>query len=249
MLRALPAALFNSVFPEDCRVCGKPLQNLSRIPVCPVCLHAPKPFVAEYFCVACHAPFLNSAPLDAAGKCGLCRNGLTGFDAAFAFGEYEGALRKLIHEFKYGGVAPLAPKLAQFLSGALPREQRFDVIVPMPLHWRKRLQRGFNQAELLAESLAQRTGIESVNALRRRKMTEAQAGLTRAQRRTNVAGAFEVRRRDRVEGCHVLLIDDVLTTGATASACAAMLKRAGAKRVTVLTLARADRRKSFTRVS
>jgi ComF family protein len=138
--------------------------------------------------------------------------------------------------------------LGQLLNGALPREQQYDLIVPMPLHWRKRLERGFNQSELLARFVAKRTGIPFAKSLRRRKPTDPQAGLTRAQRRTNVAGAFEVKRRQEVQGRHVLLIDDVLTTGATASACSAVLKRAGAKRVTVLTLARADRRKSLTRV-
>lgn len=207
------------------------------------------PFLAEYFCSDCGAPFLNSAPLDEKGRCALCRQGLTGFDAAYSYGEYDGSLRKLIHEFKYGGVKPLDAKLGKLLNGALPREQQFDVIVPMPLHWRKLLQRGFNQAELLAKFVSRRSGIRLVNALRRRKKTDPQAGLTRSQRRSNVAGAFEVRRTDAVEGRHVLLIDDVLTTGATASACASVLKRAGARRVTLLTLARADRRKSFNRVS
>ena len=167
----------------------------------------------------------------------------------FSYGEYEGTLRKLIHVFKYGGVKPLGSALGSLLNTALPREQQFDIIVPMPLHWRKRLERGFNQSELLARFVARRTGIPLVRGLQRRKRTDPQAGLTRAQRRTNVSGAFEVRRRRDVEGRHVLLIDDVLTTGATASACAGVLKRAGAKRVTVLTLARADRRKSLVRVS
>jgi ComF family protein len=177
----------------------------------------------------------------------MCRHGLTGFDAAFAYGEYDGALRKLIHEFKYSGLPQLASKLGPLMSAAMPREQRFDLIVPMPLHWRKRLERGFNQSELLAKVLSKRTGIPVVNALRRRKSTPPQAGLTRAQRRLNVAGAFEADQRERIDGRHVLLIDDVLTTGATASACAAVLKRAGARRVTLLTLARADRRKSLPR--
>lgn len=167
----------------------------------------------------------------------------------FSYGEYEGPLRKLIHVFKYSGVTPMASKLGSLLNAALPREQQFDVIVPMPLHWRKRLQRGFNQSELLAKFVSRRSGIRVSNALRRRKRTDAQAGLTRSQRRTNVAGAFEVSRRSEVQGRHVLLIDDVFTTGATASACAGVLKRAGAQRVTVLTLARADRRKGITRVS
>jgi ComF family protein len=247
-VRALPTALFNLVFPDDCRVCNKPLKNFSRIPVCPACLHAPKPFLAEHFCSDCGTPFLNSAPLDADGRCLLCRSGLSGYDAVYTYGEYEGVLRSLIHVFKYGGVMPLASRFGPLLSRSLPREQQFDVIVAMPLHWRKKLLRGFNQSELLARSVSRRTGIPIVNALRRRKGTAPQAGLTRAQRRTNVAGAFEVRKRDLVNGRHVLLIDDVFTTGATAGACSAVLKRAGAKRVSVLTLARADRRKSLERV-
>jgi ComF family protein len=240
--------VFNLVFPEVCRVCGERLQNLSRIPVCPSCLNEPKPFLAEHFCVDCRAPFLNAFPLDEHGRCALCRNGLAGFDAAYSYGEYEGSLRKLIHVFKYGGVTPLAAEFGRLLSSALPREQNFDVIVPLPLHWRKRLERGFNQSEMLAKSVSRRTGIPVARALRRRKHTDSQAGLTRAQRRTNVAGAFEVSRGEVIHGRHVLLIDDVLTTGATVSACSAVLKKAGAKRVTVLTLARADRRKSLARV-
>jgi len=197
--------------------------------------------------VDCKTPFLNASPLDENGRCAVCRHGLSGFDAVFSYGEYEGALRKLIHLFKYSGVTPLASKLGALLNGALPREQRFDVIIPMPLHWRKRLERGFNQSELLARFVSRRTGIPIANALRREKRTDPQAGLTRAQRRLNVAGAFGVSRRSEIQGRHVLLIDDVFTTGATASACAAVLKRAGAQRVTVLTLARADRRKGLAR--
>lgn len=245
-MRTLPATLFNLVFPDDCRVCSSPLQNVSRIPVCPACLSNPRPFVPEYFCSECHAPFLNAAPLDEDGKCALCRHGLSGFDAAFSYGEYEGTLRKLIHLFKYTGVYPLAQPLGAFLARALPRGQQFDLLVPMPLHWRRRWRRGFNQAELLAKVVGRRTGITVVSAVRRRKATSTQAGLTGAQRRLNVSGAFKVHRPEKVGGRHVVLIDDVLTTGATAAACAAALKRAGAASVTVLTLARVDRRKGFS---
>lgn len=241
-LRGFCAALFNSVFPDDCRVCGEPLHNISRIPVCSACLESPQPFVAEYFCSQCHTPFLNSSPLDEDGRCALCRNGLTGFDAAFAWGDYSGSLRQLIHLFKYSGCSPLAEPLGICMSRALPRSQAFDLIVPMPLHWRRRLGRGFNQSEALARVLARRIGTPVSNAIQRRKATPPQAGLTSAERRTNMSGAFRVSKRKQVAGRHVLLVDDVLTTGATAGACAAALKRAGAARVTVLTLARVDRR-------
>jgi ComF family protein len=128
------------------------------------------------------------------------------------------------------------------LSAALPRDRAFDVVVPVPLHWRRRWQRGFNQSELLAGATARRCGIPMWNAVRRLRATEAQAGLTNAVRRRNVAGVFRVKPRVRVAGMRLLLVDDVMTTGATASACAAALKRAGAKSVALLALARVDRR-------
>lgn len=195
---------------------------------------------AEYYCLACRTPFLNRFPLDEQGLCGLCRRGLAGFDAAYSFGSYEGELRELIHLFKYRGVQTLAAPLGKFLLQALPREQSFDVIVPMPLHWRKRWVRGFNQSELLAREVNRRWNTPLQRLVTRVRNTSAQAGLTNAKRRDNVAGAF--RAKPAVKHMRVLLVDDVLTTGATAGACAAALKRAGAAHVTLLTLARADRR-------
>jgi ComF family protein len=205
----------------------------------------PAPLDAEYFCVCCRSAFLNRYPLDEQGRCSLCRLGLNRFDAAYSFGAYEGVLRKLIHLFKYNGLRPLAGPLGAKLALALPSGERFDVIVPAPLHWRRWLQRGFNQSHLLALELRRRMNLPVVRALSRRKMTRSQAGLTRAGRRLNVAGAFRVRRADAIRDRQVLLVDDVMTTGATANACAAALKRAAARRVTLLTLARADRRSAF----
>ena len=197
---------------------------------------------AEYFCVSCRTPFRNRFPLDEHSLCGLCRAGARGFDGAYCFGAFEGTLRKLIHLFKYNRMKPLARPLAGYLAAALPRDQRFEVVVPMPLHWRRRWQRGFNQAELLARRTARRAGIPMVNAVRRTRATATQAGLSNARRRENVAGAFRVKKPRAVAGRRVLLIDDVMTTGATASACALALKRAGATSVALLTLARVDRR-------
>jgi ComF family protein len=184
-------------------------------------------------------------PLDEQGRCGLCRRGARGFDAAYSFGFYEDELRKLIQLFKYGRVQTLAKPLGRLLARAVPREQSFDVIVPMPLHWRKRWQRGFNQAELLAREIGRRSHTPVENALRRVRHTASQAGLTSAKRRANVSGAFRARglsKKKPLDGCRVLLIDDVMTTGATAASGARALKRAGARHVTLLTVARADRR-------
>lgn len=198
------------------------------------------PIAAEHFCVACRTPFLNRHPLDEEGLCGLCRRGLTGFDAAYAFGSYEGELRELIHLFKYSGIQTLARPLARMLLTALPRDRSFDVITPMPLHWMKQWQRGFNQAELLAREVARVWNLPVQSLASRARATTAQAGLTAAKRRANVSGAF--RAKSGAAGKRILLVDDVLTTGATAGACARALKRAGAANVTCLTVARADRR-------
>ena len=194
--------------------------------------------------MSCGAPFITPYPLDDEGRCAVCRGGLAGFDAAYSYGIYDGTLRKLIQTFKYGNVPVLAQPLAVMLGLAIPRERRFDVIVAMPMHWKRRWQRGFNQAALLADVVGKRLGVPVSNAVRRRKATPPQAGLTGAQRRTNMSGAFEVRNAAAIQGKRVLLIDDVFTTGATAGACARVLKRAGAAQVAVATIARADRRGS-----
>lgn len=174
----------------------------------------------------------------------MCATGLYGFDQAFSFGFYDGSLRELILLFKYSGMKPLGKRLAGLLSRALPNDEaeRFDVVVPMPLHWRRRWKRGFNQSEVLARLVAKDCGVPMTGAVRRVRPTATQAGLSNSKRRKNVAGAFQVTRKSLVTGKRVLLIDDVVTTGATAGACASVLKRAGASSVTLLTLARVDRR-------
>jgi ComF family protein len=234
--------LLDLILPDDCRVCGDPLDEFSRIPVCGRCLKEPQPLLAEYFCASCRTPFVNRFPLDENGRCMLCRLGLQGFDAVYSYGSYEGTLRKLIHLFKYDGVRPLARPFGQSLALALPREQIFDAVVPMPLHWWKRWQRGFNQADLLAREISRRWDVPVRRIVTRKRATTPQAGLTNSQRRLNVSGAFRVKRGVRLKGMRLLLVDDVLTTGATASACARALKRAGAAHVSLLALARTDRR-------
>jgi ComF family protein len=208
--------------------------------VCPACLAKPEPLAAEYFCVSCRTPFRNAFPLDAAGRCALCRTGLRGFDAAYCFGAYEGTLRDLIHLYKYAGIKPLARPLGRLLADALPLDERIDAVIPVPLHWRRRWTRGFNQSEALARSIARRCGAPIRGVMRRVRSTRPQAGLSNTSRRENVAAAFRVR--GRLDGQRVLLVDDVMTTGSTATACARVLKRAGAARVVLLTVARVDRR-------
>lgn len=256
-----------ALFPDDCRVCGESLKEVSRIPVCSRCLHEPEAMDAEFFCVACKTPFLNEHPLDETGCCALCRLGVAGFDGVYTFGSYEGTLRTLVHLFKYEKIYTLARPLGEMLARSIPGEEKFDAVVAMPLHWRRRWARGFNQADLLAREIARRWGIPVVGAVRRVKATVPQAALTNAKRRKNMSGAFAPSRRllervlggrfvfgdrlfagssKKLQGARVLLIDDVMTTGATAAACARALKRAGAKHVTLATVARTDRRVALT---
>lgn len=244
----MSGSIFNLFFPDDCRLCEKPLTDCSRIPVCPSCLALPQPLQAEFFCRACRTPFVDSYPLDEHDLCTVCRESGVNFDLAYSFGSYEGPLRRLIHLFKYGKVETLAAPLSRFLIRALPLEQRFDLVIAMPMHWLKRWQRGFNQAELLATPVARRYGVKLSTNLKRKRYTKPQAGLTESQRRENLIDSLHVKEPGEIAGKNVLLVDDVFTTGATLRAAAAALKGAGAAHVSALTLARVDRR-GFTETS
>jgi competence protein ComFC len=164
------------------------------------------------------------------------------FDSAYSYGSYEGPLRNLIHLFKYGKIESLALPLSGFVVRAIPLDQTFDMVISMPMHWRKEWERGFNQAQLLAEPIAKRYGLNLSTNLARRRYTKSQAGLTETERRHNLKDSFCVRKAEQLRGKRVLLVDDVFTTGATLRTAAAVLKAAGAVHVTAVTLARVDRR-------
>ena len=139
------------------------------MPVCRACLSAPEPLAAEYFCVSCRTPFQNHFPLDAEGRCALCRSGLRGFDLAYCFGAYEGTLRQLIHLYKYGRMKPLAKPLGDLLARPCRAISASMPWSPVPLHWRRKWDRGFNQSELLARSIASRCGLPLLHPVRRRR--------------------------------------------------------------------------------
>lgn len=192
--------------------------------------------------------------------CGPCRTEEPGFDLARSHGVYGGALRKAILALKFHGKERLAGRLGSLLAdfwtamgaGAQPGRAVETLIIPVPLHPARQRQRGFNQAEVLARTLrmalSKRAGagksrpalprLES-SALRRVRPTSPQAGLSLRGRKENVRAVFQVVKPETVRDRRVVLIDDVMTTGATASSCAQALKRAGAGEVAVLTLARA----------
>lgn len=183
---------------------------------------------------------MDAFPLDEHDLCRVCRKGSVNFDAVYSFGSYDGSLRKLIHAFKYGRVESLASPLSKFLLRTLPDGEEFDVIMAVPMHWRKRIDRGFNQAELLARPVARRYGLALSSNLRRSRRTASQASLDEQQRQENLKDSFSVRRPKQLTGKRILLIDDVFTTGATLRAATTVLRAAGAARVCCLTVARVD---------
>jgi ComF family protein len=181
--------------------------------------------------------------------CGLCRRLEPPYVKATAYGSYESGLRELIHLLKYNQVRPAANVLGRMLAEAIEDLQpllagREALVVPVPLHVRKLRQRGFNQSELIARAAlklqpaaANRFQL-STTALLRRRETKSQIGLSRHQRRENIRGAFVVAKPDEVTERLVLVVDDVFTTGTTVSECARILRRAGASKVYVATVAR-----------
>jgi ComF family protein len=177
--------------------------------------------------------------------CGACRRRPPGFDYARAAARYDGVVREALHAFKFRGrwalAAPLGDLLVEAVAGRLP-EGVPDLLLPVPLHPRRERERGFNQASLLARRVGRSLGCPVREAvLTRVVVTRFQTELDAAARRANVRNAFEVRRPDVVAGRHVVLVDDVLTTGATLSECAGRLRAAGASRVGALTVARVTR--------
>lgn len=232
--------------PDECRICEASLKHVSRIPVCPSCLSKPSPLQAEYFCKSCSTPFVNAYPLDSDGNCAICRENKPSFDRVYCSSSYEDPLRKLIQLFKYGKVETLAQPLGELMCRALPIDLAIDTIVAMPMHWMRKWQRGFNQAEALARPVVKKLGVPLSSALYRKKATPAQAGLTSAERRKNLKTAFRVKNPSALAGKRVLLIDDVFTTGASVRAASTALKEAGAAQVVVLTLARVCRRSAIS---
>jgi ComF family protein len=229
-------AFSDLMMPPACAACHQPLGVHHSL--CPSCWRDVA-FIRAPLCDVTGIPL----PFDTGGRTVSARAIARppAYDRARAVARHEASMRMLVHQFKYADRHEARPLFGRWLSEA-GRELLEDanVIVPVPMGRMRLVLRRYNQAAILANEVSRLTGVPvSPLALRRAKRIPRQVGLTRAQRLDNVSGAFAVARSRRTEiaGKHVVLIDDVVTTGATAEACARVLKRAGAIRVDVLALA------------
>ena len=242
-LRSLWIEVADAVWPPRCTLCGAGTGGGATCAAhgLPEALPGPR-------CGRCAAAL--PAVLPDGARCADCARGSPGFARAIALFDWRAqpAVRPWILALKYGGRADLAGPLGRRLGARLAREPPGDdVLVPVPLHPRRRFERGYDQAALLALHAAEAAGLPVVRALRRARATPVQGGPGAVSRAANVRGAFAPRRRPgRIErelaGRGVWLVDDVLTSGATVAECARALRALGAARVGALVLARAGGR-------
>jgi ComF family protein len=253
-MKNFAAGALELLFPDACASCRRELGDserpISDVPFCTECFDKLELFAGPA-CELCGAPVPETG-FDKTGEevprpqtpgCYRCRGRKLWFDATIVAGPYEGELRDLVLRMKQSEGDPLSLAVGR-LIWQRRREQLekrlADVVVPIPLHWRRRLVHRTNSAALLAEVLASRMRLPlAERLLRRRRHTVPQSTLTPPQRWKNVRQAFSVGNGQHVNGAHVVLVDDILTTGATCSEAARVLRNAGAARVTVVVVARA----------
>ena len=217
--------LLDFLYPRECSVCSRLISEADRLSLCAECDGALE-WIAPPACARCGAA-------EVKGACGECAGKSFGFDGAVALGRYAGKLREAVLSLKFRGARPLADEFGRRLAARIGR--RFDLVTPVPMGTWRLLSRGYNAAELLARRLAKHGGMKYFGrALRKTRRTRPQTGLPLEERLSNPAGAYRARKVGGV----ALLVDDVMTTGATASACARALRDAGASEVHVAVVAR-----------
>jgi len=252
VVRELADSLFAVLFPAPCSLCGQDLLEAGLLGICPACWESLEPWSGPA-CACCGLPFASDQVLNSNQRlCGTCRQEEFQFDGVRSYGIYGGHLRAAILQLKFRRRERLGEKLGELLASLWgwieeTSEGQLPLLIPVPLHRSRELERGFNQAELLARGLTRKLtklregyAVPAVTGcLRRTRATAPQTGLSVQARHDNVRGGFSAAGAEQLRGGVVVLVDDVMTTGATLSACASALKRAGARSVLGLTLARA----------
>ena len=220
-----------TLFPQSCPLCGCPSSDHRTAPICPACWQSITPYDGPS-CQRCAKP-LHS---EGAHVCGECIRDEPSFTSITVYGLYRGVLKKAINLLKYYSIRRLSVPLAEILMSITPPP--VDAVLPVPLYGKRLRQREFNQSALIARHIAKDIGAALIlDCLVKTKDTIPQVGLNSGERRRNIRNAFTVHSKPEIEGRSVLLIDDVVTTGATVSECARVLKKSGAASVYVLALA------------
>ena len=235
IVAACARRVLDFALPPRCAGCGTIVADLHSF--CPDCWRCVE-FLGESGCSICGTP-LAATDMDICAVCLARPPRIARTRAAVAYGELS---RSLAIRLKYGRKVAIAKTMARYMLPLVARDDGDRLIVPVPLHRVRLWWRGFNQSALVARELSRRLGIPAdVAGLRRIRRTPPLKGMSPLQRRKTVAGAFRVRDKAAVAGKTIILIDDVLTTGSTAEACARTLKRAGAVRVELVSWARVVR--------
>ncbi|RKY39409.1 MAG: ComF family protein [Candidatus Omnitrophota bacterium] len=236
-LSSLLKTLREVVYPPICVLCRRRVKEEDNF-LCPECyqkIERNKP----PFCIKCGCSLANKRT--STYICAPCQKRVFYFERAWAVSRYEETIRNLLHLFKYRRqeylAKPLGKLMAEFVKNNLNWKE-IDYLVPVPLHPKKLRYREFNQTELLAREISHLLHLPLIDPLMRIKSTPSQTTLPEEKRFSNIANAFALRSNQFLSQKFILIIDDVFTTGATANECAQVLKKAGAKRVEILTLAR-----------
>ncbi|MBI2472774.1 MAG: ComF family protein [Planctomycetes bacterium] len=236
-------ALLDLFYPRSCLHCKRNLNDSHELYICDDCKRQ-MPYVDAFHCIRCGAAIAPYSTSMAKEGCAACKGRRLRFDAMTAVAHYDGVMKTLIHKFKYARQKFLFRMLNDIivthnkLKDVVPD---MDVVVPVPLYWLKKMSRGFNQSELLSLGIHRYFSKPlSANNLCRIKNTESQTHLSKSQRQANIHNAFFVKYPGSFHGKNVLLVDDVLTTGVTASECSKKLKESGARYVHLLVLANAE---------
>jgi competence protein ComFC len=230
-------ALISLLYPPACAICSAKVETHQYL--CHEC-EAKLVRIKPPFCSKCSEPFQGAitTPFD----CANCAHRTLYFENAVSAFRSRGMVRRVILDFKYSGQIHLRHLVASWLFAALEddrlRAREFDLIVPVPLHPARERERGFNQADLLAELLNAHMSIQAHQVLERTRYTTTQTAFDRTERMENLRGAFRLRKDADVRQLRVLLIDDVLTTGSTLNECARVLRKGGARSVHAATAAR-----------
>lgn len=227
-------------FPGGCATCGAELLP-GDVTMCWECAYALRS-IGPPFCACCGQPTAGDVDIGLTDyTCQQCDEFPPAFDIARSYARFEGPARSAILRLKYQRELWLVPTLANWLNAVAittPEISAAERVIPVPLHPQRQRERGFNQSALVAHPLAKHLGIRFLaNGLQRTRPTPTQTRLSKPARRENVRGAFKVRRPEEVKGARILIVDDVMTSGATVSECARVLKKVGATHVTVATLA------------